>query len=113
MLVRHLNFMTTMRPLKVAARYQGAKDCCWYTMKVLCVLQATVNVEGGGSEGYLLRSTASTVSFPGYLAVYPPKISAGLIFSCTCCHHSWPQRKTQHYYCQIVSVIQGVMQNLC
>ena len=47
--------------------------------EVLCVLQATVNVEGGGSEGYLLRSTASTVSFPGYLAVYPPKTSAGLI----------------------------------
>ena len=42
-------------------------------------MQATATVEGGGGEGYLLRSTASTVSFPGYLAVYPPKTSAGLI----------------------------------
>ena len=42
------------------------------------VMQATANIAGGGTNGYVLRSTASTVAFPGYLAVYPPKRAAGL-----------------------------------
>ena len=49
-----------------------------YAMSEAC-MQATAYIEGGGSEGYLLRSTATSVSFPGYLAVYPPRTSAGLL----------------------------------
>ena len=49
-----------------------------YALSEAC-MQATANIEGGGSEGYLLRSTTTSVSFPGYLAVYPPRTSAGLL----------------------------------
>ena len=46
-------------------------------MGMHALMQVTANVEGGGPEGYLLKSTATSVKFPGYLAVYPPRTSAG------------------------------------
>ncbi|CAL5218790.1 g512 [Coccomyxa viridis] len=46
-------------------------------MRSASLLQVTANVQGGGPEGCLLRTSATSVTFPGYLAVYPPCTSAG------------------------------------
>lgn len=40
--------------------------------------QVSADVMDGSGLGYLLRSTSTSVRFPGYLAVYPPKRSKGL-----------------------------------
>ena len=40
-------------------------------------VQVSADVADDSGGGYLLRSTATTVKFPGYLAVYPPKSAAG------------------------------------
>ena len=44
--------------------------------------QVSANVGDCAGAGYLLRATSTTVTFPGYLAVYPPKTSAGAAAIC-------------------------------
>ena len=39
-----------------------------------------MDVAGAPEKGYVLRSTSTSVKFPGYLAVYPPMRPSGIFF---------------------------------
>ncbi|BDA43988.1 DNA topoisomerase 1 [Coccomyxa sp. Obi] len=41
------------------------------------LLQVSADVVDTSAKGYVLRSTSTSVKFPGYLVVYPPKRSSG------------------------------------
>ena len=62
-----------------------------------CQVSADIGDKPGG--GYVLRSIATTVKFPGYLAVYPPKPSAGLPPICPLWQRNFCGRLQLGYYC--------------
>lgn len=68
-----------LRPLLLSGDTADVKPraCCPGVLHSACICQVSADIGDKPDGGYMLRSTATTVKFLGYLAVYPPKTSAG------------------------------------